>query len=87
VPFLLTRSSIDASALECLEAINHRLKDGGITFYLSEVTGPVMDRLKRSLLLDELTGGVHLRHDDAVASIDPELARRPLDARGVAQPV
>ena len=41
-------NTIDSSGLESLEAINHRLKDGGITFHLSEVKGPVMDRLQRS---------------------------------------
>jgi sulfate permease, SulP family len=76
-------NTIDFSGLESLEAINSRLKDAGITFHLSEVKGPVMDRLKRSHFLQELTGKVHLRHYDAVASINPELARRALDARGV----
>jgi SulP family sulfate permease len=71
-------NSIDASALESLEAINHRLKDAGITFHLSEVKGPVMDRLKRSHFLEDLTGEVHLTQYDAVASIDPDLARRTL---------
>ncbi|GAA0790377.1 SulP family inorganic anion transporter [Marinobacterium sediminicola] len=51
---------IDASALESLEAINHRLKDSGVTFHLSEVKGPVMDSLKRTHFLDELTGQVFL---------------------------
>jgi sulfate permease, SulP family len=78
-------NTIDASALESLEAINHRLKDGGITLHLSEVKGPVMDRLKRSHFLEELTGKVHLRHYDAVASINPDLARRTLDAQRVPQ--
>jgi sulfate permease, SulP family len=32
-------NTIDASALESLEAINHRLKNGGITFHLSDVKG------------------------------------------------
>jgi SulP family sulfate permease len=73
-------NTIDASALESLEAINHRLKDGGIVFHLSEVKGPVMDRLKRSNFLEELTGKVHLSQFDAVSSIDPELARRTLEA-------
>jgi SulP family sulfate permease len=73
-------NTIDASALESLEAINHRLKDGGITFHLSEVKGPVMDRLKRSHFLEELTGKVHLTQYDAVSSINPDLARRTLDA-------
>ncbi len=65
---------IDASALESLEAINQRLKDGGISFHLSEVKGPVMDRLKRSHFLHELTGKVHLTQFDAVSSINPGLA-------------
>ena len=73
-------NTIDASALESLEAINERLKDGGVTFHLSEVKGPVMDRLKRSHFLEELTGEVHLTQFDAVCSIKPELARRTRDA-------
>jgi SulP family sulfate permease len=53
-------NSIDASALESLEAINHRLADAGIKLHLSEVKGPVMDRLARSSFLEELTGQVFL---------------------------
>ena len=79
-------NTIDASALESLEAINHRLADGGIAFHLSEVKGPVMDRLKRSRFLEELTGEVHLTQYDAVSSIRPDLARRTLDARRAAAP-
>jgi SulP family sulfate permease len=74
-------NTIDASALESLEAINSRLKDGGITFHLSEVKGPIMDRLKRSHFLEELTGKVHLSQYEAVSSIKPELARRTLEAQ------
>ncbi len=69
-------NAIDVSALESLEAINHRLKDGGITLHLSEVKGPIMDRLKKSHFLKELTGKVHLTHFDAVSSINPELANQ-----------
>jgi len=58
-------NAIDASALESLEAINHRLSDAGVRLHLSEVKGPVMDRLKRSNLLDELTGRVFLSQFDA----------------------
>jgi sulfate permease, SulP family len=76
-------NTIDASALESLEAINHRLKDGGITFHLSEVKGPVMDRLKRSHFLEELTGKVHLTQFEAVSSIKPELARSTRDAQRI----
>lgn len=67
-------NTIDASALESLEAINHRLKDGDITLHLSEVKGPVMDSLQRSHFLEELTGQVHLTQYQALASINPELA-------------
>ena len=73
-------NTIDVSALESLEAINHRLKDSGIALHLSEVKGPVMDRLKRTHFLKALTGKVHLTQFDAVSTIKPELARRALEA-------
>jgi len=73
--------AIDSSAIESLEAINHRLKDGGIIFHMPEVKGPVMDRLQRSHLLEELTGKVHLTQYDAVHSIDPDLALPTLEAQ------
>jgi sulfate permease, SulP family len=53
-------NDIDLSALESLESINTRLKDAGITFYLSEVKGPVMDKLEGSGFLPHLTGKVFL---------------------------
>ena len=62
-------SEIDASGLESLEAINHRLADGGIKLHLSEVKGPVMDRLKRTHFLDELSGCVFLSQDAAFADL------------------
>ena len=74
-------NGIDVSALESLQGINRRLKDGGITFHLSEVKGPVMDRLKRIPFLEELTGKVHLTQYDAVSSIKPDLARSALDGQ------
>ncbi|PMR77460.1 SulP family inorganic anion transporter [Billgrantia endophytica] len=51
---------IDASALESLDAINARLKDSRVTLHLAEVKGPVMDRLKRSDFLDDLSGRTFL---------------------------
>ena len=62
-------NAIDASALESLEEINHRLGAAGITLHLSEVKGPVMDRLKRSHFLDELTGEVFLSQYQAVQTL------------------
>ena len=73
-------NTIDLSALESLGAINRRLADGGITLHLSAVKGPVMDRLKRSHFLQELTGKVHLSHFDAISSIRPELATSVLQS-------
>lgn len=71
-------NDIDSSALESLEAINLRLKDSGVTFHLSEVKGPVMDRLRRSMFLDNLTGGVFLTQFGAMSLLDPERTRATL---------
>ncbi|HEY0847199.1 MAG TPA: sulfate permease [Noviherbaspirillum sp.] len=66
-------NSIDASALESLEAIEHRLRAAGIALHLSEVKGPVMDRLKHTDFLRGLSGRVFLTHYQAVAALTPEL--------------
>jgi len=62
-------NEIDASALESLEAINHRLEDAGVKFHLSEVKGPVMDRLQRSHFLDEMSGQVFLTQFQAYRTL------------------
>ncbi|WP_084396670.1 SulP family inorganic anion transporter [Henriciella aquimarina] len=66
---------IDASGLESLEAINQRLKEAGVTLHLSEVKGPVMDRLKRTHFLEELTGKVYLHQYEAIQDLDTDCAR------------
>lgn len=66
---------IDASALESLEAINHRLQDSGVTFHLSEVKGPVMDRLQNSNFLEELTGQVFLSQFDAWQALSEKIVK------------
>ena len=53
-------NEIDMSALESLESINQRLSEMGIRLHLSEVKGPVMDRLRRSDFLDHLGGRIFL---------------------------
>ena len=63
-------NEIDLSALESLEAINTRLRDAEIRLHLSEVKGPVMDRLKRSHFLDELTGEVFLSQHEAIRQLE-----------------
>lgn len=62
-------NAIDASALESIEAVNHRLHDGGISLHLSEVKGPVMDRLKRSRFLEELSGQIFLSQAAAFSKL------------------
>lgn len=75
---------IDASALESLEAINERLGIAGITLHLSEVKGPVMDQLRNSQLLQQLTGNVYLSQYEAMATLDPETTQRTLAAKAEA---
>ncbi|MFL0355977.1 SulP family inorganic anion transporter [Erythrobacter sp. GH1-10] len=70
-------NEIDASGLESLEAINHRLADGGIGLHLSEVKGPVMDRLKRSHFLDDLNGEVFLSQSRAFEKCVADDGRAP----------
>ncbi len=72
---------IDLSALESLEAVNARLKEAGIKLHLSEVKGPVMDRLQRSHFLQELGGQVFLTQYDAICALDEGCARRAFAAR------
>jgi SulP family sulfate permease len=71
-------NDIDASALESLEAIEHRLRDAGIALHLSEVKGPIMDRLKATDLVRHLGGKIFLTHYQAIASLTPELVARDL---------
>jgi len=66
-------NEVDYSALESLEAINLRLKDMNVGLHLSEVKGPVMDRLKTSHFLDDLNGKVFLSQYDATLTLAPSL--------------
>lgn len=65
-------NAIDASALESLEAIAHRLHEAGIALHLSEVKGPVMDRLQHSDFLQQMGGQVFLTHHQAVCALGGE---------------
>ena len=51
-------NEIDLSALETLESLDQRLRDMDVSLHLSEVKGPVMDRLRRTKFLDHLSGEV-----------------------------
>ena len=61
-------NAIDMSALESLEAIAQRLNDLGVRLHLSEVKGPVMDKLERTDLPKHL-GGIHLSQHQAICTI------------------
>ena len=66
---------IDMSALESLEAIQHRLSDMGVRLHLSEVKGPVMDKLAGTEFLDHLDGDVHLSQHQATLAIEKQKSR------------
>jgi SulP family sulfate permease len=73
-------NEVDSSALESLEAINQMLLASGVTLHLSEVKGPVMDRLRPSPFIADLSGRVFLTQYDAMAHLAPELTARTLAA-------
>ena len=62
-------NEIDMSALEALEAIDHRLREQGLTLNLSEVKGPVMDALEKTDFLQHLSGKVFLTQHQAVSHL------------------
>jgi sulfate permease, SulP family len=73
-------NDIDASALESLEAIDQRLRDADVRLHLSEIKGPVMDRLQGTDFLRHLSGKVYLSHYQAVSELAPGIldpSRRP----------
>ena len=64
-------NDIDMSALDSLEAVNTRLEDMGVSFHLSEVKGPVMDRLTGTEFLAQLTGKIFLSQKQAMDHLTP----------------
>jgi SulP family sulfate permease len=58
-------NNVDYSALESLEELNRRLADAGLKLHLSEVKGPVMDRLETTHFIEHLSGQVFLSQFDA----------------------
>jgi len=70
-------NDVDASALESLEMIETKLRDAGVALHLSEVKGPVMDKLRRSHFLDHLAG-LYLTQLDAMEKLAPALTQETL---------
>ena len=78
-------NDIDASALESLEAIDHRLRDAGLRLHLSEVKGPVMDRLQATEFVARLSGKIYLSQYQAIAQLSPEILTSSTAQRQVNQ--
>ncbi|RJE81762.1 STAS domain-containing protein [Paracoccus sp. JM45] len=68
-------NSVDLSALETLHALNARLADMDVRLHLSEVKGPVTDRLSHSPLARDLTGQIFRSQWDAVAALTPAICQ------------
>ena len=79
-------NEIDASAFESLESVAHRLHDSGVALHFSEIKGPVMDRLKRTTLLDQIGGQVFLSQNDAWRSLLKSLDAADAHARQLDDP-
>ena len=73
-------NAIDMSALESLEAIHARLSDLKVRLHLSEVKGPVMDRLLGTEFLAHLSGQIHLSQHQAMLAIAAHRLAAPADA-------
>lgn len=65
-------NKVDMSALETLLKINESLAELNIRLHLSEVKGPIMDRLKRTDFFSRLSGNCYLIHDQAVEDLKQE---------------
>lgn len=62
-------NNIDLSALESLHAICERLASIGVNLHLSEVKGPVMDRIRNTDFIRNLTGRIFLSQHQAVQEL------------------
>lgn len=62
-------NEVDFSALETLEEINLRLKEKGISLHLSEVKGPVLDKLRRTHFIEALSGNLYLTQHQAFTQL------------------
>ena len=60
---------IDTSGLDMLEALSGNLEEAGVTLHLSEVKGPVMDRLRDTRFYLHLKGKVFFTTDIAMKEL------------------
>ena len=62
-------NEVDFSALKTLEEINQRLREENIFLHLSEVKGPVLDKLRRARFIDQMSGNLYLTQHQAFADL------------------
>ena len=65
-------NKLDMSAMETLLKINENLQELGIKLHMSEVKGPVMDRLRRTDFFTRLSGNCYLTQNQAVEALQDE---------------
>lgn len=62
-------NKVDMSALDSLQNINDTLLSLGIKLHLSEVKGPIMDKLEATEFFQTLSGNYYLSHNQAVEDL------------------
>jgi len=62
-------NEIDYSALEVLEELNRQLREQGLLLHLSEVKGPVLDKLRGTEFMEHLTGCIYLSQHQAYSDL------------------
>jgi SulP family sulfate permease len=60
---------IDSAGLEMLERLSDNLAEVGVTLHLSEVKGPVMDRLKETDFYANMNGTIFFTTDIAMKEL------------------
>jgi SulP family sulfate permease len=70
-------NEVDYSALEVMEELNERLYEQGITLHISEMKGPVFDRLSKVEFLDHLHGNYYLSHFQAISDLCQRYGYQP----------
>jgi sulfate permease, SulP family len=61
---------IDTSGLEMLERLNKNLERNLVRLHLCEVKGPVMDQLRETTFLDDMSGNVFFTTDQAMRELE-----------------
>lgn len=67
---------VDSSALKELQIASENLREAGVTLHLADVKGPVMDRLRRTRIFEQIAPGqVFPTAQAAVSALSREVAR------------